>query len=360
MAINFTDFSKIPVQKPWYDDIVGTLSRGFQAGQLPQQMARQREKEELANSLSRLDLEHKPKEYELLDSLREAKRQAALRPPELKGALAQAFQLKNQYPVGSDEYNAANNYITKLTTRGDGISVSSNPEGGFSVNIGGQDQGAMIPGFPKLKAGETPLYDDSGKPIGIGKPLTQADVKEISGRQFFNNLQPFLNKAQSYYSGKGANDRFEEDIRSYATDPDAKERIDNLLAAQKLLFSGTVKENATIGGANTNKVYDRLVKSLQSSEVLPILQSLSSYQLPAGYAQASSELFKQKLDEATQAGQNLPAYKPYYFNQNKKSSSSSNDNKKAADADREKARKYYMSLSPEQKEEYKRKHLGAK
>ena len=155
--------------------------------------------------------------------------------------------------------------------------------------------------------------------------------------------------------------KFESDLMNYATDEAARNRINNFLASEKLLFSSAVKENATLGGANTNKVYDRLLKSLQSSEVYPILKDLAKYQLPQGYAVDVGNIFQQKLNEATLKAKNMPAYKVSYFNTNADKErnlqlSKKLDKKTFKSASEMKA--YYQSLSPEDKIAFKRQQLG--
>lgn len=347
MQINYPNFIAAPNEKSPFDDLLENVLKGYKIQQEPEKMRQEGEQRTLANSLKQLELEHKPKEYALGDQektlanslhskalehyeenyalekqLKEANIKKANQPQALKGALAAAFQLRNNLnptdPNFEKDKLAIDNYIQNLGTKGgNGIQVSSTPEGGFQVSIGGQGQTASLPGLPKLKTGESYLFDEKQQPIGVAKPMSEGEKKEAAGREFFNKVQPFVNEAQSYYSGKNSTERFENDVANYETDPAAKNRIDDLLAADSLLFSEIVKENATIGGANTNKVYERLTKSLQKSEVYPILKDLSRFQLPAGYAKASGDIMRQKLNEATDAAQNLPAYKTFYFNKDK-------------------------------------------
>lgn len=301
MAIQFTDFSRAPLLDAPGKDIFENVLKGYQMSQEPAKMQQ--------------EMEYK-----------KALMQKALQPQVPKGALADAFQIRKGLDPNSPTYERdlgeVNNYIKKLGTSSNGVQISSSPEGGFEVSVGGSGQNALIPGFPKLKQGEVPLYDDNKKPIGIGKPYTEGEKKEASGRAAFNIWQKFITDAQAPYSGKGATRQFESDVQNYSTDENAKTRIDKLLAADNLLFSATVKEEATLGGANTNQAYNRITHSLENSEIYPFLRKISKYQLPQGYKKSSSDLFNQILNEGTEAGQNIPAYKPYYFNQNQKKNNS--------------------------------------
>ena len=65
MPFNPIDFSKIaPQGNPFFRDLVENLSTGYKAGQLPQQLERQRQKEELANKLQKYLVEEQPQKFE--------------------------------------------------------------------------------------------------------------------------------------------------------------------------------------------------------------------------------------------------------------------------------------------------------
>lgn len=365
MAIQFTDFSKAPLLDSAAKNIFEDVLKGYKMSQEPAKMNQEFSARDLANKLKQLDVEHKPKQYELDDQhksltnsmlskanehyeenynldkqLKEANINKATRAPELKGNLARLMQLRNSLDPNDSNYQRdlgeVTNAINKVGQGSKGIQISNTPEGGFEVSIGGQGEGAKMLGLPGLKKGETYLFDENKTPIGIGKPYTEGEKKEHSGREAFNIWQKFITDAQAPYSGQGSSRQFENDLLNYTKDPEAKARVDNLLAADKLLFSTTVKEEATLGGANTNQAYNRITHSLENSEVYPILKKLAKYQLPQGYSKASSDIFNKKVNEGTEAGQRIPAYKPYYFNKQKNTEQplanalANNDNKKVA------------------------------
>lgn len=56
--MNFANIA--PQGNPFMRDLVDNLAKGYMAGQLPSQMGRQRQKEEIANSMSQLLLEEQP------------------------------------------------------------------------------------------------------------------------------------------------------------------------------------------------------------------------------------------------------------------------------------------------------------
>lgn len=324
MAMQLPDFTKAPLQDTVATNFSENLLKGYKMAQEPDKMAAEKKEKDLANKMKAKALEHYDENYNLDKQLKQAQIKKANRPAALKGAMARAFQLRDSLDPQSPNYEkdlkAVDKYIDKLGTNSKGVQVTSSPEGGFEVSIGGQGETAQVPGFPGLKKGEVPLYDKQGAPVGIGKPFTPAEAKEESGRQTFNVWQKFLTEAQAPYTGKGSNKRFLNDIKNYSKDPEAKSRIDNLIAADSLVFSTTVKEEATLGGANTNQAYNRLTHSLEKSEIYPKLRNLAQYNLPEGYIRASNDIFNKKINEGTQAGKDIPAYKPYYFNQNHRGS----------------------------------------
>ena len=72
MSINFTDFSKAPIQDSPVKTMFEDALKGYQMSQEPSRMARDAKKEALANSLQELALKHKPTEYTLEDALKQS------------------------------------------------------------------------------------------------------------------------------------------------------------------------------------------------------------------------------------------------------------------------------------------------
>lgn len=59
--INFANIK--PQGNPFFRDLIENLASGYQAGQLPQQLERQRQKEELANAMQKLLVEEQPQKF---------------------------------------------------------------------------------------------------------------------------------------------------------------------------------------------------------------------------------------------------------------------------------------------------------
>jgi hypothetical protein len=393
MAINFTDFSGKPLLDSPAKSIFEDVLKGYKMQQEPGKMKREATAKELANQLKDLEVKHKPKEYALNDRqaelvnslkekanshyeekygqekrLREANIKKAESPASPKGALASALQLRNNLDRNSPTYDqdktTIENYINKISTPKAGINVTTNPEGGVEVSIGGNGEVANTMGLPALPKGQTYLFDENRKPIGIGKPYTEGEKKEAGGRAAFNIYQKFITDAQAPYSGQDSSSQFLNDVSTYSTDPEAKSRIDNLIAADNLLFSTTVKEEATLGGANTNQAYNRITHSLNNSEVYPLLKNIAKYELPQGYKKASSDIFNKVLNEGTDAGAKIPAYKPYYFNQERPSTAGAGTGKvpvmPATIKTKEQFQAWLKTLTPAQRAAHKAQHVGGK
>ncbi len=170
-----------------------------------------------------------------------------------------------------------------------------------------------------LKPGETWVKDSSGKNIAINRDYSPAEKKEEKGRLFFNEVYPEILNATAYYSGQGSLSKFEYDAFNYKNDKAAQKRIDNYLTAIKLLPATSVKENATVGGANTNQVYNRLIGSLDSSDLPKTAEKIvKQFQLPMEAQLRSGNKFQQILNRATDKSKNIPARHTEYLDNKRK------------------------------------------
>lgn len=65
MAFQPFNYAALPVQgKPWLRDFVENLASGYKAGQVPAELQRQKQKEQLANALSQLKVEEEPQRFQ--------------------------------------------------------------------------------------------------------------------------------------------------------------------------------------------------------------------------------------------------------------------------------------------------------
>ncbi len=361
MAItNWNNFIAAGTQTPWYATALEDALKGYKMAKEPAKMAEEAKQKEatlkqtdIANKTKQFELEKAPEKFSQESRYKEALMQQAKaaaeksrRPPAIQGALSQAQQLRDLYPVGSQKWTEADDQIKKLNTisngavsplaklqaerkltpegsierqqyddlikkttaQSKGIQVSTNADG-TQIQIGGKDEGLSVPGVGKLKQGSVVVYNKEGKVDGINEPYTPKELeKEVATRQF-GVAYPFLNKSLSYYSGQGSNLRFENDILNYTTDPAAKARIDNYDAAKQLMSVTSTAENARIGGHATDLQIKSLKKALDSAELNERLVQSKGYQLPLGYKEASGNIFNGKLDEINKAGKNIPYWR---------------------------------------------------
>lgn len=158
------------------------------------------------------------------------------------------------------------------------------------------------------------VVDTEKEATAIRRPYSEREKKEQSGRRSFNITYPFILKSTSYYSGKGSIKRFNDDIANFDTDPKAQKRILNYITASQLVTQGIIKEDATLGGANTNQVYNRLAKSLSSSD-LPIKfeQLERQFRLPNSANLKAGLKFQEILNKSLKAGESLPSRTTEYL-----------------------------------------------
>lgn len=331
----FTNYAAIPQQVPQYagiDTVLNNFIKGYQTAALPKQMQQQQEAAALQQQLAQYQLQAAPEQLKALQlqnrgselanqyapqqeaaklALFQAQAKAAGQPKQYAPTeVEKLIQAQGMYDPNSPQGKIIADRLNKLTAQSNGITIGKDPvTGDQTIQIGGAQSGLQ-----KSATGEEPAYEinpTNGKQEQIGvyvKPTTK-DIEEASGRGFFNYTIPFLNKSTSVYSGKGGNEKFESDLANFDVDKDAHANIVNFLAATKLLPSSAVKENAAIGGPNTQKIINELKSSLNSSDVPAILKSIGTqYQLPGSANKEASDLFQKMVNEATEKGQkSIPA-----------------------------------------------------
>lgn len=67
MAVNFTDFSRAPVQESPFKNALEDFYKGYTLSQQPAKLREEQSARQLANQLKKLEVEHKPTEYALGD-----------------------------------------------------------------------------------------------------------------------------------------------------------------------------------------------------------------------------------------------------------------------------------------------------
>jgi hypothetical protein len=300
MPINYPTFGQATLGAP---DLINALNKGYQsnmyaaqASNLPKQMAAELLAKNLQSRLKQNELQYAP---------------------QMSEAMLQGMKNKNAlFPLQQELMRAQTQRALRPSQGSNGISISTDANGKPVIQIGGSGSNQIEqPG--SLPKGQNYIYDkNTNEPIGIGRQLSPTELKEETGRAFFNQVYPIINKGLSTYSGKGSNIKFKEDSSRYNTDPQAKQRIDSYILAKKLLSAGVVKENATIGGANTNRTYQQLRESLDSSDIFPLLETYAKqYEWPAEAFESAGNSLKNALENATvYANEHIPAQRVTYFN----------------------------------------------
>lgn len=321
----------------------------------------------LANELKELEAKHKPKEYELKDALTEAQTKKANEPQGTKGALAAAFQVRDNLNPKDPNYErdltAVNNYIRALGIKGMNNGVGM-PGESIKINLPEGKEG-YIEGLGKLKPGWQAVKDAKGNLIGVNVPMSDKQVQQWQAKEKFDIIYPFLNDSLSQYTGKDSWENYTRDAKNYGIDNAAKDRIDNFLAAKKLVAIGSTTENARIGGHATNVQLSQLRDTLDSSEVFKKIEQGRGFVLPPQYAKNSGEIFKKYLDLVEKAAKNnIPAYEFRALNPG-------NNNSHAMPGitvpvipdniqNKNDFQQWLQSLSPAEREAVKAQHLGSK
>lgn len=181
-----------------------------------------------------------------------------------------------------------------------------------------------------LGKGEHFIYDpDTKEKIGIERPYKESERKEEEGRAFFNTVFPIISKGAAEFQGKGSIDRYNKYTKLYGRDPVATQKIDDLLLNEKLLSSGVVKEQATLGAGRTNQSYNRLVEGFSKADIPKLIrQWKEGFVLPGSAFLKSALRAQEVINQATKAAStSVPALKKTYFNPSKHKESNNSENK---------------------------------
>lgn len=276
-------------------ELLPNAIKGYQASQLPQQMQQERQSKLLQDQLVKAQIA-------------EANRKAQM--PQLQSTFGKTiYDMLNMEGTGMVRPGTAENYSDKYSKLAPGMQFTMGPDGQFSLSTGGSVQGA-----PGIK-GSVPITSETGETIGYNIPLTADEIKEERGRSFFNNIQPKIVSGLKPYSGKGSNIRFHEDASAYGKDPEATQRIDDFLVAQNALTTAGIKELSGLGGRQTVAGINAIKKSMDISDVMPLLERTDKgFLLPQEAFGKSQDSFRNWLNTGQEASiRNLPMYRQSYL-----------------------------------------------
>jgi hypothetical protein len=199
------DFASIPAQgNPFFRDLVENLATGYKAGQLPQELERQRKKEELANQLQEYLVKEQPQKFNeesqerqlknAFQSMLNQQQPAKFGSEQLSAAVLRAFQqaetgkINTMTPLEAKELALKNELYPELTKSqiANNLALSKQRASGVSgLNAAGKEeyflQNATEKSNPKftpdqvfdatnaIKSGKKTLED--GTPINITQAM---------------------------------------------------------------------------------------------------------------------------------------------------------------------------------------------
>jgi hypothetical protein len=169
-----------PQGKPGLRDLVDNLMKGYQTGQMPGQMKRQAEGEQLANALKRMQVEQFPEEQRLAQGLKEAQTKELERKANnpyggdynLQGPARQAFDLDllgKQYGKESDTYKLAEKLMGSSLNKGFGsapIKMQANVIDNLQKDNPGFNEQEAREAADRVLSGDMEMPD--GRPINVG------------------------------------------------------------------------------------------------------------------------------------------------------------------------------------------------
>lgn len=116
MAVQFTNFLNAPSTAPDLSEVGNLFQNAFQGYKIakaPEQMERQAQKEQLANALAQLQVQHAPKEMSLRDQLLQEQINKARQPTYAGDPLAKALEMQKAYK-GTPQEEQINRYVESI------------------------------------------------------------------------------------------------------------------------------------------------------------------------------------------------------------------------------------------------------
>ena len=299
-------------------DLQQAMMQGFGGGlqmqYAPKQMAQDFLAKQLANKMSAIQAQYAEPEAQAKIRLYEAQRAKALQPSmtglsPLEKAIMGQERIAKQYGAESPQAKLAQDYASRLAAGPAGMSIGIDKGGNITFSQGGPAGGA------RLKTGESYVYDNENKPVGIAAPPTPQEAKEMAGAASFNYAKPIMDQGMGPYLGKTGSAQIIQDIYNQESSPEAKERLINLVLAKKLATANAIKENATLGGSNTYSSFTNIKKSFSEIGVPENLDNfLSKFTFSKDILNEANDRFNKTINGMREAGEsNVPARKVKYF-----------------------------------------------
>ncbi len=142
------NFLNVPIQRGSFlpEDLVERWKQGFQAGQMPAQMKRTAESEELANALNRMKIQNQPENERLQQALMQEKIKQ-LQAPKAPTEFEQKMKLLEKYLSGQDIFGSQQPQISPENIQNPQQLNNSNeiPENPLSTQIQSSPQNQLSP-----------------------------------------------------------------------------------------------------------------------------------------------------------------------------------------------------------------------
>lgn len=309
--INFANIK--PQGNPFFRDLVENLATGYQAGQLPQQLERQRQKEELANAMQKLLVEEQPQKFSEESQRRQLENafQALLNQeqPQKFGsemssaAVARALQQANinrmatMTPLEARELALKNELYPELTKSqiASNLALSKQRELGITgLGTGGKEeylfQNLTAKSNPQFNAdqvfaasnavreGKTTLAD--GTPINVTPAMTSSldriakygttgDLVSnvIRGKQAdaeINVLNKYIGEAIAPYGNTIAGYSPKQIIDTFSNKKEDQIKLGRLAAAQQLQTDAAANQNIINSGRPTASITREILRDSET------------------------------------------------------------------------------------------------
>jgi nucleoid DNA-binding protein len=171
-----------------------------------------------------------------------------------------------------------------------------------------------------LKAGEHYVFDpNTHEKIAVQRPYTPKERENEEGSILFNEFYPEINNGFKDFIGKDSVNNFIKYSNQYGKNPEATQKIDDLLYAINLVTAGVINEQSTLNAGKTNVTFRKILDSFPKTDIPNLVQRYQKeLKLPSSAFYKANERFQNKVSSSRQLAQTeIPQYKTIYFHPEK-------------------------------------------
>ena len=289
MAFQPINFANIkPQGNPFFRDLVDNLATGYKAGQLPQQLERQRQKEELANAMQTLLVDEQPEKFKSEQLSREVERafqQAQTGKVNTMTPLeARELALKNAFYPKLTESQITNNLaLAKQRQLGYGVMNAGGKEELFYANKTQEANPDLTPeqladAINRSRQGQTTLSDGT-TPINIteqmarsadriekygttGSLITQAKTGEQAEKEI-GVLNEYIAKGFGDYGDTLYGSSPKAIVDSFSNKKEDQQALGRLMAAMQLQVERAAVQERLATNKSTATITEEILKHAQ-------------------------------------------------------------------------------------------------